>query len=80
MIRTHLVKPALFLLLVLGFILLLINEVQALHCWHERFYTQHSAQQMPQIFDIASDTPLSVQTPTQHLANTAPLATHRTVW
>ncbi|QCT21913.1 hypothetical protein FEM41_20765 [Jejubacter calystegiae] len=76
MIRTHLVKPALFLLLVLGFICLLINEVHTWHCWHDRFYTRDSIQQ-PLIFDIASDTPLPARARTQHLANVAP---HRAVW
>ncbi|NUU68276.1 hypothetical protein HQN64_19500 [Enterobacteriaceae bacterium BIT-l23] len=78
MIRTHLVKPALFLLLVLGFICLLINEVHAWHCWHDRFYTRHDVQQ-PQIFDIASDAPLSVQARTQHLTSAMPMSTYRMV-
>ncbi len=79
MIRINFVKSALFLLLILSLICLLINEVQAWHCWHDSFYAHHDIQQ-PLIFDIASDTPLPIQNQPQQLANVASLASYWTAW
>lgn len=80
MIRINFVRLALFLLLTLGFISLVVNEVQAWHYWHDSFYTHHHSQQPPLIFDIASGNPLPTTGQIHPLPGATPLTAQRTVW